>query len=85
MVLSLNSKILKFYYGEHNTDNWDIFLDDCMAAINAAINRSVGETQFYALNMEILDISCLVNFKYLFNMFPMISIFFSIITHNHHV
>ena len=31
------------------TDNWDVFLDDCMATINAIINRSSGETTFYAL------------------------------------
>ena len=30
-------------------DNCDVFLDDFMAAINATINRSIGETPFYAL------------------------------------
>ena len=48
-VNSKNLKILKIYFGEHDTGNWDVFLDDCMAAINATINRSIGETPFYAL------------------------------------
>ena len=52
LVERVNSKILKIlkiYCGEHNTENWDIFLDDCMAAINATVNKSIGETPFYAL------------------------------------
>ena len=52
LVKRVNSKILKIlkiYCGEHNTDNWDVFLDDCMAAINATVNKTIGETPFYAL------------------------------------
>ena len=33
-----NSKKLKIL-NVYLTDNWDVFLDDCMAAINSTINR----------------------------------------------
>ena len=52
LVERVNSKILKIikiYCAEHDTDNWDVFLHDCMAAINATISRSIGETPFYLL------------------------------------
>ena len=33
------------------TDNWDVFLNNCTAAINTTINRSIGETPFYAISL----------------------------------